>query len=89
MWSSKETVLGAQGRFLTFHLRARRRRDGSCVTTVVVANTTFVLVWMGSLWDAMGLSPQSQSRQIIVKLYEALARLEKPPLDQLVATTIP
>ena len=74
----------AQGRVLIFHLHARRRRDGSCVTTVVVANTTFAPVWMGSHWDALGFSPQSQPRQIIVKLYAALARLEKPPVDQLV-----
>ncbi len=74
----------AQGRFLTFHLRARWRRAGSCVTTFVVANTTFVPVWMGYYWDVMGFSPQSQSRQIIVKLYEALALLEKPPKDLLV-----
>ena len=66
----------AQGRFLTFHLRARWRRDGSCVTTVVVADTTFVPVWIGSHGDATGPSPQSQPRQVIVKLYEALARLE-------------
>ncbi len=70
----------AEGRFVTFHLRARWRRDGTCTTAFIVTNTTFTPVWMGSYWEVFGFSPRSQSQQIISKLYKALSTLKPPPV---------
>ena len=70
----------AEGRFVTFYLRARWRRDGTCTTAFIVTNTTFTPVWMGSYWEVFGFSPQSQPKQIMSKLYVALSTLKQPPV---------
>ena len=77
----------AEGKFVTFYLRARWRRDGTCTAAFIVTNTSFTPVWMGSYcsyWEVFGFSPQSQSQQIVSKLYDALSTLKPPPADFLV-----